>query len=188
MSRFLIRALQPTEHSAFAAFEMNNREAYEQFNEPHPDGYYSEAGLRQAFNRLVARQSCDRYETRITTCVDQKTWVAKGSLTVHSTNQDRFGRLVYQTDQGYWKQGVGRSLLADLLEQARRMRLPRVDALIAVDNVVSLHLLRQSGFKAVGWVSAAQLRRGQLDCLQLSRTVRDVDGAVLPGAHVHLTA
>ena len=56
MSRFLTRALQPTEHSAFAAFEMNNREAYEQFNEPHPDGYYSEAGLRQVQGARIALQ------------------------------------------------------------------------------------------------------------------------------------
>ncbi|MFN7120901.1 MAG: GNAT family N-acetyltransferase [Hydrogenophaga sp.] len=188
MSRHATRALLPDDTAAFAAFERDNREAYERFNEPHPNGYYSDAGLLQAFNRLLARQIPERYVTRITTGVDPARWVGKGSLTVHSNPEGRFARLVYQTDHRHWKQGAGAALLTDLLHQAQGMDLPRVEALIAADNLVSLHLLRRAGFTAMDWVAPAQLRRGPIDCLRLGRALRDVDGAVLSRAHMHLPA
>jgi RimJ/RimL family protein N-acetyltransferase len=188
MSRHATRALLPTDTTAFAEFERHNREAYERFNEPHQDGYYSDAGLLRAFNRLFSRQVAERYETRITTGVDPTRWVAKGSLTVHGTPEGRFARLVYQTDHHHWKQGAGAALLIDLLHQAQCMDLPRVEALIAADNLVSLHLLRRAGFQAVGWVAPAQLRRGPIDCLLLGRALRSVDGRSLPRAHMHLSA
>jgi len=188
MARHVIRALLPCDTSAFAAFERDNREAYERFNEPHPEGFYSDAGLQQAFNRLLARQVAGRYETRITTGEKDARWVAKGSLTVHSTAEGRVARLVYQTDHQHWKQGAGAALLTDLLHRAQRMDLQRVEALIAADNLVSLHLLRRAGFRALGWVAPAQLRRGPIDCLLLGRAVGSVDGWPLSRAHVHLPA
>lgn len=188
MSRHVIRALLPTDTSAFTAFERDNRAAYERFNEPRPEGYYSDAGLLQAFKRLLARQVAGRYETRVATGVNHARWVAKGSLTVHSNAEGSVARLVYQTDHQHWKQGAGAALLADLLYRAQRMDLQRVEALIAVDNLVSLHLLRRAGFRAVGWVAPAQLRRGPIDCLLLGRAVGSVDGWPLSRAHVHLPA
>ena len=188
MARHVIRALLPCDTSAFAAFERDNREAYERFNEPHPDGYYSDAGLQQAFNRLLARQVAGRYETRIATGEKDSQWVAKGSLTVHSTAEGRFARLVYQTDHQHWKQGAGAALLTDLLHRAQRMDLQRMEALIAADNLVSLHLLRRAGFRAVGWVAPAQLRRGPIDCLLLARAMRNVDGWPLSRTDVQLPA
>lgn len=188
MARHVTRALFPTDTAAFAEFESENRDAYERFNEPHPESYYSDAGLLQAFKRLLARQVVGRYETRVTMDVNHARWVAKGSLTVHSTPERRFARLVYQTDHRHWKQGAGAALLTDLLNQAQRMDLPSLEALIAADNLVSLHLLRRAGFKAVDWVAPAQLRRGPIDCLLLGRTLQSVDGWPLSRAHMQLPA
>ena len=65
------------------------------------------------------------------------------------------------------------------------LRTP-MDALIASDNTVSLHLLRRAGFKAAGWSSPAVLLRGQIDGLQLNRTLRCVVGSGLARADMHL--
>ena len=127
MARHVIRALLPCDTSAFAAFERDNREAYERFNEPHPEDFYSDAGLQQAFNRLLARQVPERYVTRITTGVDPARWVGKGSLTVHNTDEGAFAMLVYQTDRLHWRQGAARPTQPP--EHRRRVRcLPRAGA------------------------------------------------------------
>lgn len=109
-------------------------------------------------------------------------------MTVHSTSEGDFAMLVYQTDRNHWKQGAASVLLADLIQEAKALRMLRVDALIASDNLVSLHLLRRAGFKAAGWATPAALLRGQVSCLQLSRPLRGVVGPLLPCAHMHLPA
>ncbi|QHE76527.1 GNAT family N-acetyltransferase [Hydrogenophaga sp. PBL-H3] len=188
MSRFCTRPLAPQDRAAFVEFEQTNREPFEHFNEPHPSCYYSEAGLKQAFDRLMARQDTARFLTRVITCTDSQPWVGKGSLSVYGTGDGAFAMLVYQTDQQHWKQGAAGALLADLVQEATRLRLARADALIASDNLVSLHLLRRAGFTAAGWDAAAALRRGQIPCLRLSRPLGGVVGPVLARAHMHLPA
>lgn len=190
MSRFCTRALAPADRASFAEFERNNREPFEQFNEPHPDRHYSDAGLEIAFDKLIERQDSERFLTRVITRVDSPQWVGKGSLTLHS-NSSRdgdFAMLVYQTDQQHWKQGAAGFLVAVLIQEARALGLFRVDALIASDNLVSLHLLRRAGFKAAGWATPAALRRGQINCLRLSRPLGRVVGPTLARAHMHLPA
>lgn len=189
-SRFCTRALAPTDRASFAEFERNNREPFEQFNEPYPDRHYSDAGLERAFDKLMARQDSARFLTRVITRVDSLQWVGKGSLTVHSNSSSDggFAMLVYQTDQQHWKQGAAGFLMADLIQEALALGLPRVDALIASDNLVSLHLLRRAGFNVAGWATPAALRRGQMNCLWLSRPLGRVVGPTLSRAHMHLPA
>ncbi|MBT9466137.1 GNAT family protein [Hydrogenophaga sp.] len=188
MSRFCTRALALTDRASFVEFERNNREPFEHFNEPHPPRYYSDVGLEQAFDKLLARQDDMRFLTRVTTRGDAAQWVGKGSLTVHNTDEGDFAMLVYQTDRHHWKQGAASVLLADLIHEAQALSMSRVDALIASDNVVSLHLLRRAGFKVVGWSTPAALLRGHAHCLQLSRPLRGVVGPSLARAHMHQPA
>ncbi len=188
MLRFSTRMLTPGECAAFAEFERNNREPFEHFNEPKPAGYYSEAGMEQAFDKLLARQHPQRHLTRVLTVAGSTHWVGKGSLTVHRGGSGEFARLVYQTDRLHWRQGAARALLDALIHEANALDLPRVDALIASDNIVSLHLLRRAGFKVAGWSSPAALLRGPIDCLQLSRSLRSAVGLTLARAHMHLPA
>lgn len=188
MSRFFTRALAPTDRASFVEFERNNREPFEHFNEPHPPRYYSDVGLEQAFDKLLACQHREQFLTRVTTRGDSPQWVGRGSLTVHGTDEGDFAMLVYQTDRHHWKQGAASVLLADLIQEAKALRMLRVEAMIASDNLVSLHLLRRAGFKAAGWATPAALLRGQVSCLQLSRPLRGVVGPSLPRAHMHLPA
>ena len=78
--------------------------------------------------------------------------------------------------------------VSDLLKHAKAMGLSNARAQIAADNTVSLHLLRRAGFKVNGWDKPANLRRGSIDCLLLSRSLRPAVGVVLTGSHVHLSA
>jgi RimJ/RimL family protein N-acetyltransferase len=188
MSRFCAGLLTSEARAAFVEFERNNREPFEHFNEPNPPGYYSELGLEQAFGKLLARQHPQRYLTRVLTTAGSTQWVGKGSLTVHRGGSGDFAMLVYQTDRLHWRQGAARALLDALIHEANALDLPRVDAMIASDNTVSLHLLRRAGFKAAGWSSPAALLRGPINCLRLSRSLRGVVGAALPSPHMHLSA
>lgn len=186
MARFCTRALAVTDRGPFAAFEQANREPFEQFNEPHPPHYYTEAGLRHAFDRLVERQTGEVFFTRVVTPAGSTKWAGKGSLMVHRMSGGAFATVVYQTDQHQWRQGAASFLLADLMHMSNALGLHRADALIASDNMVSLHLLRRAGFKVSGWASPAILRRGTVDCLQLSRPLRHVVSAPLASAHMDL--
>ena len=186
MTAFCTKSLTPDDRVGFVEFERNNREPFEHFNEPNPPSYYSEVGLEQAFDKLVSRQHPERLLTRVLTLAGSTKWVGKGSLTVHRGASGDFAMLVYQTDRLHWRQGAARYLLDSLIHEANALDLPRVDALIASDNTVSLHLLRRAGFKAAGWSSPAVLLRGQIDCLQLSRTLRCVVGSGLARADMHL--
>ena len=188
MSTFCIRRLLPEDRAAFVEFERNNREAFEHFNEPNSAAYYGEPGLEQAFDKLLARQHPERFLTRVLTLAGCSPWVGKGSLTVHGGGSGDVARLVYQTDRLHWRQGGARVLLDALIHEANALGLPRVDALIASDNTVSLHLLRRAGFKAAGWSAPAALLRGPTDCLQLSRPLGIVDRVALARAHMHLSA
>jgi RimJ/RimL family protein N-acetyltransferase len=78
--------------------------------------------------------------------------------------------------------------VSDLLKHAKAMGLSNARAQIAADNTVSLHLLRRAGFKVNGWDKPANLRRGSIDCLLLSRSLRPAVGVALTGSHVHLSA
>ena len=188
MPGFCIQPLSAEDAAGFAAFERDNRGPFEQFNEPHPQRYYSAAGLARAFCELLARQDPDRYVTRVAVLPGSSRWVGTGSLSVHPQRSGTVGVVVYQTDRQHWRQGVARALLSHLIDEAHALSLARVDALIVSDNTVSLHLLRRAGFKAAGWSLPAALLRGPVDCLQLSRPLRGDVGPVLSGSHVHLSA
>lgn len=192
MPRWSTRAVAPDDSAAFADFERCNRPDFERFNEPRTPSRYRSAGLLHAFNRCLEQHRAGRQFTRVVAADGDTHWLGMGSLTVHATAPQPFGVLVYQTYRRQWRQGVGSALVADLIREAGVQGMDRLQAQITCDNLVSLHLLRQAGFHAVGWARPATLRRGTVECLLLERVVLPVGQAVvvapLAGAHMHQTA
>lgn len=188
IAQWIPRALTAHDGAAFARFERSNREAFELFNEPHPPGHYSGEGVLRAFNRRLEQHRLGHQITRVVTAGPDARWLGVGSLTVHRTEPRGSAVLIYQTDARCWRQGVGGALVADLVREAGALGIDHLQAQIACDNLVSLHLLRRAGFRAEGWAQPAGLRRGAVECLLLSRTGGTVFGPLLMGPHVHQTA
>ena len=188
MARWNPRAVTSDDGAAFAHFEHSNREAFEQFNEPHPPDHYSGAGLSRAFDTCLELHRLGHQITRVVTSGKDAHWLGVGRLTVHRTAPQPFAVLVYQTDIRCWRQGLGGALVADLVQEAIAMGIGHLQAQITCDNLVSLHLLRRAGFRAVGWAQPASLRRGAVECLLLSRLGRTVVGPRQMGTHMHQAA
>lgn len=183
-----IRPVGTADRAALGTFERDNREAFETFNEPRSDAYYSQSGIAQAFRRLIAEERGGSVLTRVVVARGAAGWLAKGSLSVQGAGLETFALLDYQTDRLHWRRGVAAALVQELLRVADHLDVPRVVAQVSFDNLASLHLLRRAGFQAAGWATPARLRRGPVDCLELSRLLRTADGAALPRAHMQLPA
>ncbi len=182
------RAVVANERSAFEQFERSNRHTFEQFNEPHPPAYYNDRELARAFERCLDQHHRCHELTRVVVAKDTSHWLGMGRLRLHATGPRPFAVFVYQTDHRALREGVGTALLGDLMRQAAALGMTRFDAQITCDNLVSLHLLRRSGFSAAGWAAPATLLRGRIDCLLLSRPGLAFAGTALTGAHMQLAA
>ncbi|MDP2072906.1 GNAT family N-acetyltransferase [Hydrogenophaga sp.] len=188
MGAFHIRPVGAADFVALGHFERDNRQAFEAFNEPRSNAHYSQAGITRAFHRLLAEQCGGAVLTRVVVAADETGWLAKGSLSVQGAGGEAFALLDYQTDRLHWRRGAATLLVKALLREAGHLGVPRLVAHVSFDNLVSLHLLRRAGFQATGWAEPARLRRGTVDCLELSRLLRSADGAALSSAHMHLPA
>lgn len=176
------------DRAALADFERANRQAFEAFNEPRHSAHYTQAGIARAFDRLRQEQPGGAVLTRVVVATGEAGWLAKGSLTVQGAGSETHALLDYQTDRLHWRRGVATRLVKELIREAGQLGVPKLVAQVAIDNLVSLHLLRRAGFQVAGWAEPARLRRGTVDCLELSRLLRTIDGSDLARAHVQLPA
>ena len=161
----VLRAIGPRDRAAFARFERDNREAHERFNEPNPDAYYSDRGLRQAFDELL---SLDRRGLAVTRVVGEEgcdRWLGRGALLRCCEGADASALLAYQTDQRHLGRGVASALMTELIAVARALKTPCVLAVVTEDNAVSRHMLARNGFECLGDTEPASLRRGTASCL-----------------------
>ncbi len=160
------RAVLPQECQAFARFERDNRGTYERFNEPNPDGYYTDRGLREAFDELLALERRDRVLSRaVPDGAHGRRWLGRGLLFMGDDALTARPLLAYQTDRRHLGRGVASALLADLIATARARGVRCVDAVVTEDNAVSRHMLVRSGFECIGFAEPAALRHGTVSCL-----------------------
>lgn len=161
----VLRALLPRDRAAFARFERDNREAHERFNEPNPEAYYSDRGLREAFDELL---SLDRRGLAFTRVVGEHgggAWLGRGTLFLCGEGTDASAMLAYQSDRRHLGRGVASALMAELIAIARALKIPCVLAVVTQDNTVSRHMLVRGGFVCLGDAEPARLRRGTASCL-----------------------
>ena len=186
----VMRPVRPSDPQAFARFERDNRDAHEHFNEPYPDAYYSDDGLRDAFAELLALNQRGLMLTRVLT-EDAGTcpghWLGKGALFLWEDRAAGPAMLAYQTDHRHQGQGIATSLMAELITAAQALQLPCVDAVVTGDHHVSLHMLARSGFRCVAAVEPAVLRRGTVSCLRFRLTLGGTLAARHARAHVLFT-
>ena len=101
----------------------------------------------------------------------------------------RFTReCTFYVDPAYQRRGVGRRLLAALLEEARRRRLHSLLAWIEAGNQPSLALARSFGFEQVGRERESGYKHGRwLDVISLQLLLQPADELerlVEPGFHI----
>lgn len=188
MTAFQVRRVVLADLPALARFERVNRPMFEAFNEPHAPTRYSAAGVAGEHQALLAEASGGRVLTRVVVEPNEAGWLARGSLTLHGSGDKSFALLDYQTDRLHWQRGVASALVKALLGEADVLGIPCVRAEIAVDNTVSLHLLRRAGFQVAGWAEPARLRRGAVNCLELSRLLRPAHSVNLLSPNMHMSA
>jgi RimJ/RimL family protein N-acetyltransferase len=184
-----MRPVRPSDQQAFARFERDNRGAHEHFNEPYPEAYYSDDGLRDSFADMLA---LNQHGLMLTTVLAQDGgphkghWFGKGALFLWEDRTTEPAMLAYQTDHRHQGQGIATALMAELIAAAQALQLPCVDAVVTDDHHVSRHLLARSGFRCVAAMEPAVLRRGTVSCLRLRLTLDGTLAARHARAHVPL--
>lgn len=75
---------------------------------------------------------------------------------------DRIAELTIVVAPGHRRQGIGSSALTQLVEEARRRGLHRLQAMVEPDHVEALEFFVEQGFEAMGGQVAGRVRMGLL--------------------------
>lgn len=158
--RMIIKPLELQDCDALLAFEIENREWFEQFIPARPADYFHELGLRKIVSKLLEEQESGSCYMNLIFLNGKL--VGRINLTSVSNGSAVLG---YRLAKGATGQGVATKAVRSILQTAKdNWQLSRIEACTTDANIPSQRVLERAGFKKTHVKEkAAELHGRQLD-------------------------
>jgi [ribosomal protein S5]-alanine N-acetyltransferase len=158
------RTLTPEDGPRLLAFEIENRDWFEQFIPPRPEEFYSAAGIAVHIANCLDDFRLGLFHPCVV--VDRE-----GRIVGRANLRDmdlamREAKIGYRIDAHHAGRGLASAAVAQLKEQARSTwNLARLKAVVTPINPASMRVLEKSGFRRTGVIAEATVVAGKIyDC------------------------
>jgi [ribosomal protein S5]-alanine N-acetyltransferase len=134
---------------ALLAFELENRDYFEQWVRARPESYYSLSAVRDAIHAALDNINSDRAYEFLVRFNDQ----IVGRVNLVGVTRSCFNKatLGYRIGQRFSGNGYASKAVKLAIEVAERgLRLSRIEAMVRPENVGSIRVLERCGFSAFG--------------------------------------
>jgi [ribosomal protein S5]-alanine N-acetyltransferase len=144
---------------ALLAFELENRDFFEQWVQARPEGYYVRSAVRDAIQAALDDIDRDRaYQFLV-----RSDGHIVGRVNLVSVTRKYFNKatLGYRIGQSYVGHGHASRAVKLAMEIADKvLRLSRVEAMVRPENVGSMRVLERSGFSVFGRANRSMYLHG----------------------------
>jgi len=158
---------------ALLAFELENREHFEQWIATRGDQFYSKEAVRKSLEQA-------QWAAHANTELHYLVWIGEeiiGRVTLRGIEREQYFKasLGYRFSARHGGKGYASTAVSKIIEHAlTELKLWRIEATIIANNLASIGVIRKCGFTQYGHSHASILRHGTwMDALHFERHAKE---------------